>query len=960
MHPERWQSCTEIFNAALERPPNERAAFLERSCDGDETLRRKVELLLKYHDTSGDFIKSPAFQAAPELLVGDPETLIGQHLGCYRVEAVAGVGGMGVVYLACDERLGRKVALKLLPQSMVANEAELRRLEREARTASALNHPNIVTIHEIGQVNSNHYVATEFIEGTTLRERMTKGPVPPNEALDIAAQVASALSVAHRAGIVHRDIKPENIMLRPDGYVKVLDFGIAKLTQQDTLGTTPFVGAQLATQQSMFLGTTRYMSPEQAMAQQVDARSDLWSVGVVLYEMLAGRAPFEGETATDVIAAISESDPQPLKQRAPIVPRALQRVVERSLRKDPAERYQTAEEMLSELRAIKEKTDNTAARSARWIAVAAVAALLVGLAVFYTSRSGRTDLTRAPGPPEKSVAVLPFENLSKDEENAFFASGVQDEILTDLAKIADLKVISRSSVMKYKSGLERNLRDIAKTLGVSHVVEGSVQRTGRRVLIRAQLIDARTDTNLWAEQYDRDVADVFAIQTEIAERIADRLRAKLSAAEKTAIAERPTTDLAAFAYYAKANEIDIWSNWEGAEKSATRKVELLEKSTQRDPNFALAYCALAKAQIDFVSWPGEPEFYKHLELAKNAAEAALRLRPDLGEAHLELARYYFYYAAVATGANDFGQARNELEIARRKLPNNAEALAILAKIEKRQNHWDAALANLQRASQLDPRNDEIEYHLARTYFDMRRYHEMEQLMTKKAASGGQENPWIKMALAEIKLAQGDPVAAQSLLEQVPLDFSPTGEIWSTRFDAALYLRDYDAASGVIAAAPAKWADFAFDGQPPHSWADAQVARARGDKQAAQRAFAAARENVDAWWGDEPKGANYFALIAKLGAGLGRKEDAIREARQAVELQPIAKDSLDGPTWVANLALVYAWTGERDRALEQLEIVATLPGAAPTYGDLRFNPCWDSLRGDKRFDKIVATANAASR
>jgi eukaryotic-like serine/threonine-protein kinase len=442
MHPERWQSCTDLFNVAVEQPPDERAAFLERSCDGDEALRRKVELLLKYHDTSGDFIKSPAFKVAPELLAGDPEALIGQHVGCYRVDAIAGVGGMGIVYLAWDERLGRKVALKLLPQSMVANEAELGRLKREARTASALNHPNIVTIHDIGEVGSTHYVATEFIEGTTLRERMTKGPIPPNEAVDIAAQVASALYVAHRAGIVHRDIKPENIMLRPDGYVKVLDFGIAKLTQQETLGPTTVLRPELATQQSLALGTTPYMSPEQAMAQRVDARSDLWSLGVVLYEMLAGRTPFQGETATDVIAAIFDRDPQPLKHCAPIVPPALQGVVDTSLRKDPAERYQTAEEMLSELRAIKEKGDGIAARSARWIAVAAVAAILVGLAIFYSSRGGRTAPAGATAVSDKSIAVLPFENLSPNAENAYFADGVQDELLTNLSRIADMKVIA--------------------------------------------------------------------------------------------------------------------------------------------------------------------------------------------------------------------------------------------------------------------------------------------------------------------------------------------------------------------------------------------------------------------------------------------------------------------------------------------------------------------------------------
>ena len=326
-----------MFNLAVERSPNERAAFLEATCNGDEALRRKVELLLKYHDTAGDFIQSPAFEVAPELLATEPEILIRQHLGCYRVDAIAGIGGMGVVYLAWDESLGRKVALKLLPQSMVANETALARLKREARTASALNHPNIVTIHEIGEVGSTHYIAAEFIEGITLRERMTKGPIHLNEAVDIATQVASALCVAHRASIVHRDIKPENIMLRPDGYVKVLDFGIAKLAQQETLGTTTGLRAQVATPHTMVLGTTRYMSPEQAMAQHVDARSDLWSLGVVLYEMLAGRIPFEGETAADVMAAISKRDPQPLKQAAPAVPLALQSVVDRSLRKNPAD-----------------------------------------------------------------------------------------------------------------------------------------------------------------------------------------------------------------------------------------------------------------------------------------------------------------------------------------------------------------------------------------------------------------------------------------------------------------------------------------------------------------------------------------------------------------------------------------------------------------------------------------------
>jgi TolB-like protein/thioredoxin-like negative regulator of GroEL len=577
------------------------------------------------------------------------------------------------------------------------------------------------------------------------------------------------------------------------------------------------------------------------------------------------------------------------------------------------------------------------------VLVLLVSALALALP-FYWHRNLTAD-----SPPEKSIAVLPFENLSKDEENAFLAGGVQDEILTDLARVADLKVISRTSVMKYATGTERNLREIAKALGVSHVVEGTVQRAGDRVRVSAQLIDARNDTHLWAGHYDRDVADVFAIQTEIARQITDQLRAKLSPAEKAAIAEPPTADLVAYALYIKANDLAwglAWNDWEGAEKSLNRKVELLEKATQRDPNFALAYCALAKTQCDlFLATGAELSDVSRtrLGLAKKAADAALRVRPDLGEAHIELARYYFC-------ADDLDRARDELTITRRKLPNNSEALYIAARIDRRQNRWDDSLANFQKAGELDPRNTEAAFWCRDTYFEMRRYNELEQLLAKNAADGTLQDPWTELWLAMIKLAKGDPVAAQALLAQVPLDFSPTQWIWETRFNAALYLRDYDAANRVIAATPASNVDESFEGQ---------VARARGDKQKAQSAFSAARKRLDAKWETTVKDERYFVQIAPIDAGLGRKEEAIREARRAVDLRPIAKDSLQGPEIATTLALVYAWTSERERALEQLEIVAKIP-AGPTYGDLRFNPRWDDLRGDKRFDKIVAAAKAASR
>jgi eukaryotic-like serine/threonine-protein kinase len=990
MTPARLERIEEIFCAALDQEPDKVAQFLDTACEGDELLRRKVESLLTSYQRSGDFIETPVVGPATKIIEkGQADLLVGQTFGHYKISKRIGTGGMGEVYLATDMTAGRKAALKLLPMRFTGDAERLKRFQQEAHAVVALNHPNILTVYEIGQDHSIHYIASELIEGETLRQRLTRGPMQVSEALDIASQVASALDAAHHAGVIHRDIKPDNIMLRPDGYVKVLDFGIAKLAESafadataDGAGSMTLVETNLGS----ILGTTRYMSPEQASGAAVDKRTDIWSLGVVLYEMVTGDAPFTGDTPGKVMTSILEKEPPLLTGHVAHAPAELQQIISKTLRKDREERYR-AHELLEALKRLRHNLEvraelqrSSAARS--WLhrrpALAVLLLLLlVGLALafpFYWHRNLPTSSS-----PDKSIAVLPFENLNKDDENAFFAGGVQDEILTNLAKVADLKVISRTSVMKYKSDLERNLREIAKALGVSHVVEGSVQRAGGRVRVSAQLIDARNDAHLWAERYDRDVADVFAIQSEIAQQIADQLKANLSPAEKAAIAQRPTADLVAYTYYTKAKEIDTYTNWESGEneKAANQKVELLEKATQRDPNFALAYCELAKAQISApkvtnlqqkaTMMKTQHDFdVENFEVAKKAAETALRLRPDLAEGHLALARYYWLAPDFIIGVEReayYDRARDELAIVHRKLPNNAEALLIEAVIGRRQNRWDASLANLRRANELDPQNGEIAYRLAQICFEMRRYSELEQLIKKQAPSGGLigalEDPFNWLAM--MKLAQGDPAAAQSLLEQVPLEYSPGEWIWRIRFKTALCLRDYDAANRVIAATPAKYADVAFGG-PPSDWAEGQIARARGDKEKAVAFFATAREKLEAKVADKPNDPSYFADLAIVDAGLGRKEEAIREAQRAVELMPIAKDSLNGPTWIANLALVYAWTGERDRALEQLEKVATIPGnpGLPTYGDLLLNPCWDDLRGDSRFDKIIAAAKAASR
>ncbi len=956
MTPARLQTVEEIFHAALDQEADQVARFVKTSCEGDELLRREVEALLASHQRAGSFIESSTTGIARRIIgKRQADLLVGQTFGHYKISKRIGRGGMGEVYLAIDVTAGRKAALKILPPRFTGDVERLKRFQQEAHAVVALNHPNILTVYEIGEDPSTHYIASELIEGETLRQRLRRDRMEIGEAVDVAIQVASALVAAHGAGIVHRDINPGNIMLRPDGYVKVLDFGIAKLAQQKAPAPMPKDKTLLGVETNLgsVVGTVPYMSPEQVCGEPVDKGTDIWSLGVVVYEMVTRHRPFVGNTPSEVMTSILEKEPSPLRSYIKRTPAELQQIISKALRKDRRERHQSVSEMLEKFRNLRRKLESeaellrfTTPTWLRWTrSPAAVAILLLGLAValafpFYRHRNLSTSL-----PPDKSIAVLPLENLSNVKENAYFADGIQDELLSTLAKIRDLKVISRASVMQYKSGIKRNLKEIARQLGVSNVVEGSVRRSGDHVRVSVQLIDARTDTHLWAERYDRNVTDIFAIQTDIAQQIAGQLQARLSPAEKAAIGERLTADLLSFALYTKAETIDVWHDWEGAEKSMLQKVDLLGKATQRDPTSALAYCALAKAHCDLGT---------HLELAKKAADTALRLRPDLGEGHRELARYYF-------SVHDFDRAYDELTVARRTLPNDSEVLRIAAQTDRHRNRWNDALANFQRASELDPRNDEIIYHLGLLYREMRRCHEWEQLLGKDAANRPGFDPWSHLALAEIKLDMGDPVAAQSLLEEVPLDFSPTEEIWAARFTAALYLRDYDSANRVIAATPAKFADFAFDG--PSDWAYGQIARARGDQQTALAAFIAARkkeETMEATRGYKPEeDAPDPRGVARLDAGLGRRADAIREALRAVELMPIAKDSCIGPGLVTNLALVYAWTGERDHALDQLEIVAKIP-AGPSYGDLRFNPCWDDLRGDKRFDKIVAAAKAASR
>ena len=582
----------------------------------------------------------------------------------------------------------------------------------------------------------------------------------------------------------------------------------------------------------------------------------------------------------------------------------------------------------------------------RWTVMTAallgLAAIVAGIAMFSRYRV-RSTLAA----PEKSIAVLPFENLSDDKENAYFTEGVGDEILTDLAKIADLKVISRTSVMQYKSGVSRNLREIGEQLGVAHVLEGSVQRIAVRVRVTAQLIDARTDAHLWAEHYDRPLDDVFAIQSEVAQAIADQLKAKLSAAEKAAINQAPTTDLVAYDLYVRAEALRAATSFNARLKeNLLEATRLLDQVIARDPTFFLAYCRLAEAH-DLIYFFGSDHTPARLALANTAIQTALRLRPGSGEAHLALAEHLY------RGYRDHEHALAELTLARRALPNDPQVLELTGFITRRQGRWEESTKDLTRALELDPRNLFFLQQLSFTYEYQRRYRDLAAVLDR-ALKLVPSDPDTRVARALIDLEErADPTSVHATIEAVVAEDPGTAKSIAEKwFYVALCERDNVGVSRALAIIPPEGIS---EGNIwwPRPFFEALAARARGDASGALAAFTAARAEVEKTMREQADYAQGITVLGLIDAGLGRKDDAIREGERAVALAPVSKDAIDGADLILNLAVIYAWSGEKELALKQLAEAAQLPSSL-NYGWLRLHPDWDPLRGNPRFEKIVAS------
>jgi serine/threonine protein kinase/Flp pilus assembly protein TadD len=874
--------------------------------------------------------------------------------GRYKLVKVLGRGGMGIVWLARDEELERDVALKFLPDLMIQDRALLDQLKHETKRCLELTHPHIVRIHDFVHDERSGCISMEYVDGktlSTLRAEKKQKVFGPHELADWIAQLCDALDYAHNhAKVIHRDLKPANLMVNQRGDLKITDFGIARSLAESATRLTGEQGRS---------GTLVYMSPQQLNGEHSTHCDDIYSLGATIYELLTSKPPFySGNIDCQICERVAPSMTERRKEfniEPVFVPQVWEDTVAACLAKDPSRRPQSAAEVVQRLQlpSGQAKTGTTFAKAPKRkplvvAGIAAACALVLGGVYFGLSKRHAAPVSHAPVIPEKSIAVLPFENLSDQKQNAYFADGVQDEILTYLAKVADLKVISRTSVLQYKSGVARNLREIAQQLGVANVVEGSVQRSGNRVRVNAQLVDARNDAHLWGQTYDRDLADVFAIQSEIAKAIAEQLQAKLSPNEKAAIEKPPTTDLAAFDLYTRAKTL-LLSLSATTQQNLQEAIELLNQVVARDPAFFEAYYQLVYAQGWAYSVYGD-HTPARLALAEAALQTATRLRPDAGETHLARANYLYYCL------RDYNGALAELQAARRSLPNDPRIFELSGYILRRRGQQEGGVRNLEHAVELDPRNPFMLQQLAISYQQLRRYPEeaavLDRALTIVPNDVGTKT--FRVGVDFLWKAETRPLhgTIDSILAGGPSAISDAADGW---FLCALAERDPTAAERALVAAGDNpcWTDNTVN--LSRNFGEGLLARMMKDEGRAHTAFRKARLEQEKIVQVQPDYGPALCVLGLIDAALGRNEEALGEGRRAIELLPVEKDSLNGSQMLVYFAIIAAWAGEKDTAMQYLAANGQSQGGyiVATYGALKLLPFWDPLRGDPRFEKIVA-------
>ena len=868
-------------------------------------------------------------------------------LGNYQILEEIGRGGMGVIYRARQRHSRRIVALKRILSCHADSRETLMRFRREAQAAAKLDHPNILPIYEVSESEDGlPFFSMKFAGGGSLLEAAPALRREPRRAVALMAKVARALQYAHDQGILHRDLKPGNILLDGHGEPLVSDFGLAKwLEPMGDLTRTPSI-----------FGTPGYIAPEQVngSASKLTPAADIYGLGAILFHFLSGRPPFIGEHALKVIQQATEKPAPKLRSLAPALDRDLETICAKCLEREPHARYRSAGELAEDLErwlhghSIVARPVSPPVRLWRWSRrnpiVAGMAALVLTMGTAVGILIWKGEVAPGNGDVPAGIAVLPFESLSPDKENAFFASGVYDGVSTKLAKVADLKVISHNSVAKYRDA--RDTQEIGRALNVAYVLRGTVRRSAGRIHLNIQLVNTGNDSQVWTEEYDRDLNDVFALQSQIAQKVADQLGADVSSTEKAAIQEPPTTDLIAYDAYLRAKDLinDI-SFSTRLREDLLEAVQLLDQAVSRDPSFLDAYCQLVGAH-DRIYFVGFDHTDARLKLAEAAIQSIRRVRPGSGEMHLALAQHHYW------AHGDYDLAKQELALARRTLPNESRIPLLTGYIERRQGQWDKSLEEMKRALELNPRDFSILQQISLTYEALRRYKEMSATLDRVRAMAPKDIPSrLRRALVDLE-EHGDSKPFRMAIDAI-LAEDTNAALGFVNPWLFVLLREGDPTAVQHAFSNMGGCGCFDENIPfPSGWCQGLLARLRGDESAARVAFNSARKELNQTVRNQP---NYAAALCALGvvdAVIGNKADAIREGERALELSPVNKNAIEGATLVRYLTIIYAWTGEKDRAIERLTETTQLPGSHISYGYLCLHPLWDPLRGDPRFEAIV--------
>ena len=878
----------------------------------------------------------------------------GTRLGPYEILAPLGAGGMGEVYRARDAKLDREVAVKVLPSQLTANADALSRFEREAKAVAALSHPNILAIFDFGTHEGVSYAVTELLEGETLRGKLDGSTVTQRQAVDWALQMAKGLSAAHGKGVVHRDLKPDNVFVTHDGHVKILDFGLAKridAAPEEQTSAPTGTGAG-HTEPGTVMGTMGYMSPEQVRGLPVDHRTDIFSFGAILYELLSGKKAFKRDTASDTMAAIMRDEPPELTQSGRNVSPALDHIVKHCLEKDRENRFQSAKDVAFALSEASSPTTGVTSGSyvvppsprrgpgkAIWFIAAFVVVLAVAALLFW--RRPKPGTSAAAGGATR-IAVLPFENLGSPEDD-YFADGMADEIRGKLTSLHGVEVIARGSSTPYKK-TNKTPKQIAQELNASYLLTATVrwEKSGgaSRVHVSPELVDVtRPDapTSKWQQPFDASITDVFQVQSDIATKVAQALGGALGAQEQKQLAEKPTQNLAAYDAFLKGEE--IWNSGANDPPSQRKMLAFYEQAVALDPGFAQAWAKVSVANsLLYANSAPTPVLAKR---ARQAGEKAVALAPNRPEGYVALGAY------ERLVAHDYNRGLAQYEKGLRLAPGDAPALRATALAEQGLGRWDAAVEHFRQAVRLDPRDVNNLGTLGDALLRLRRYREAREAYDRALALAPGNINLIETK-AMTYLGEGDLAGARAVLKAAPKDVEPTTLVaYLANYYDLVWVLDEGERELLLRLTPS-----AFD-DDRGAWAICllQASAMKGDA-ANVRAYAEeAKKAIEEQLRAAPDDAQRHVILGLVLAYLGRKEEAIREGQRGVALDPVSKDALNGPYMQHQLARIYVLVGEPEKALDQLEALLKIPYLL-SPGWLRIDPNFEPLRGNPRFQKLV--------